>query len=56
VPTYIGGHGGPPYFTKMASNLMKFHMSAASGLKNGQSDRKRNFGNVSYEDSVFTDT
>jgi hypothetical protein len=30
--------------------------SAAAGLKNGQSDRKRNFGNVSYEDSVFTDT
>jgi len=25
-PTYIGGHGGPPYFPKkMASNFMKFH-------------------------------
>jgi hypothetical protein len=29
---------------------MKFHMSAASGLKSGQSNRKRNFGNeVSYK-------
>jgi hypothetical protein len=27
-----------------------FHISTASGLKSGQSDRKRNFGNVvSYE-------
>ena len=26
VPTYIGGHGGPPYCPKkMASNFMKFH-------------------------------
>jgi len=25
VPTGIGGHGGPPYFTKKASNFMKFH-------------------------------
>jgi hypothetical protein len=26
----------------MASNFMKFHTSAASGLKSGPSDRKRN--------------
>jgi hypothetical protein len=27
----------------MASDFMKFHMSGASGLKSGQSDRRRNF-------------
>jgi hypothetical protein len=32
-------------FLGMASNFMKFHISAASGLKNGQSDRKRNYAN-----------
>jgi hypothetical protein len=31
APTGIGGHGGPPYFTKIASNFMKFHISVASG-------------------------
>jgi hypothetical protein len=25
VPIGIGGHGGPPYFTKIASKFMKFH-------------------------------
>jgi hypothetical protein len=31
VPTGIGGHGGPPYFTKIESKFIKFHMSAAAG-------------------------
>jgi hypothetical protein len=25
VPTAIGGHGGPPYFTKIASKFVKLH-------------------------------
>ena len=35
---------------------MKFHTSAASGLKSGQSDQKRNFYNVSYEIQLATDS
>ena len=40
VPTSFGGHGGPPYGPKH----LKFHTSAAAGLKSGQSNRERNFG------------
>jgi len=29
----------------MSFDFMKFHTSAAAGLKSGQSDRKRNFAN-----------
>jgi hypothetical protein len=36
-------------FLGMASNFMKFHTSGASGLKNGQSDRKRNFEKANIE-------
>jgi len=38
-------HSHPPVtlIPAMASDFMKFHASAASGLKNGQSDRKRNY-------------
>jgi hypothetical protein len=39
VPTSFGGHGGPPYGPKH----LKFHMSVASGQKNGQFNRERNF-------------
>ena len=39
VPTSFGGHGGPPYGPKH----LKFHTSAASGQKNGQSDQIKNY-------------
>jgi hypothetical protein len=44
-------HSHPPVTLKpaMASDFMKFHTSAASGLKNGQSDRKRNFEKANIE-------
>jgi len=32
-----------------AFNFLKFHKSAASGQKNGQSDRKRNFEKANIE-------
>jgi len=34
---------------KSTLNFMKFHTSAASGLKSGQSDRKRNFEKANIE-------
>jgi hypothetical protein len=37
------------YFLKMASDFIKFHISAASSQKNGQSVQERNFEKANIE-------
>jgi hypothetical protein len=40
VPTGIGGHGGPPYFTKIASKFMMLH-TRSSGFKSSDARCRR---------------